>query len=78
MPFIHIFSEGEVLRNGVNCKIRACPLIVIGYLLFSLSAYVFFAPIYWIFFFGNLKQLKEERLKKLGEKTDIILPGSPL
>jgi hypothetical protein len=64
MPFVNVFSEGEIFRNGVNDKLRASPFIIIGYLLFSLSAYAFFAPIYWFFFFKNLKRLKDDRLKE--------------
>ena len=46
MPFIYIFSQGEVLRNGVTDKLRANPLTIVGYLLYSLCSYVIFAPIY--------------------------------
>ncbi len=59
MPYVNIFSEGEVLRNGVTDKLRASPLTIIGYLIYSLGNYFIFAPIYWIFFFKNLKRLKE-------------------
>src|SRR5271170_2190090 len=30
MPYLNIFSEGEVLRNGVTGKIRISPLIIFG------------------------------------------------
>jgi len=59
MPYIHVFSEGEVLRNGVNDRLPPSPLIVAGYLLVSLNLYLFFAPIYWIFLFRNLSRPKE-------------------
>jgi len=59
MPYVCIFSEGEVFRNGVTDKMRASPLIIIGYLFYSLGNYFIFAPIYWFFFFKNLKRLKE-------------------
>ncbi|MGB7749024.1 MAG: hypothetical protein WBN75_17235 [Verrucomicrobiia bacterium] len=35
MPYLHIFSAGEVLRNGVMDKLRPNVLIISGYLLFS-------------------------------------------
>src|SRR5882672_10311480 len=37
MPFIHIFSEGEVWRNGTTDRMRNSPLIPIGYFLISFS-----------------------------------------
>ena len=58
MPYVTIFSEGEVLRNGANDKLRQKPLILAGYLLLSLHEYLIFAPIYWIFLFKNLNRQK--------------------
>ena len=60
MPFIHIFSEGEVFRNGVADIMRATPLTIGGYLLSSLGNYLVFAPIYWFFLFKNLKRVRKE------------------
>jgi hypothetical protein len=37
MPYIQIFSEGEVLRNGTCDRLRNSPLIPIGYFLLSLN-----------------------------------------
>ncbi len=67
MPYVYVFSQGEVLRNGVTDKLRADPLIIIGYLIYSSCSYLIFAPIYWFFLFKNLKKLKLERLKELQE-----------
>jgi hypothetical protein len=67
MPYVHIFSEGEVFRNGVSDKLNANPLTIAGYLLVSLTTYNLFAPIYWFFFFKNLERLKKERLEKSNE-----------
>ena len=64
MPYVCVFSQGEVLRNGVTDKLSASPLITIGYLIYSLGNYFIFAPIYWFFLFKNLKRIKEERLKE--------------
>jgi len=59
MPYLSVFSQGEVLRNGVDDKLPRNALIVAGYLFFSILMYSFFAPIYWIFLFRNLKQPKD-------------------
>jgi hypothetical protein len=59
MPYIYVFSQGEVLRNGVMHKFRVRPLIVVGYLLYSLACYLVFAPIYWYRLFRNLRRCKE-------------------
>jgi hypothetical protein len=69
MPYVCVFSQGEVLRNGVTDKLRANPLIIIGYLLYSLGNYFIFAPIYWFFFFKNLKRLKHDKLNELQAAT---------
>ena len=61
MPYLNVFSEGEVLRNGAADRLRKNPLIIAGYLLFSLSVYVVFAPIFWFFLFKNLKRSREEK-----------------
>ena len=47
MPYVHVFSEGEVFRNGTSGRLRKSPLILIGYVLISLGTYWFLAPIYW-------------------------------
>ena len=54
LPYIYVFSQGEVLRAGVTERFRRRPIIVIGYVLFSLSMYFIAAPIYWFFLFSNL------------------------
>jgi hypothetical protein len=60
MPFIYIFSQGEVLRAGVTDHIRRSPLTVMGYLLYSLGLYSIFAPFYWYFLFRNLNRHRPE------------------
>jgi len=60
MPFVYVFSQGEVFRNGVTDKFRASPFLIAGYLLYSLVSYAVFAPLFWFFFFKNLKRLKVE------------------
>jgi hypothetical protein len=60
MPYVSLFSEGEVLRNGITHRFRSKPLVIVGYVLFSLSNYLIFAPIYWFFLFKNLNRHTEE------------------
>jgi hypothetical protein len=56
LPFVYIFSQGEVLRAGVTERIRHSPLIVIGFVLLSLVMCAVAAPIYWFFLFKHLRQ----------------------
>jgi hypothetical protein len=53
MPYVHVFSEGEVFRNGVAGRFRNRPLVLIGLILIALSTYFVFAPIYLILLFYN-------------------------
>jgi hypothetical protein len=70
MPYVNVFSEGEVFRNGVTDRFRNRPVILIGYFLISLSAYAVFAPLFWIFLLKNLKRPKEE--SSSGQPKDIL------
>jgi hypothetical protein len=56
MPYVELFSEGEVFRAGVTERMRPSLLIIVGYVLYSLISYVIFAPIYWYFLYRNLKR----------------------
>jgi hypothetical protein len=56
MPFVYVFSLGEVLRAGVTDHIKPSFLTICGYLLYSFIIYFIFAPIYWYFLFRNLKR----------------------
>lgn len=40
MPYVQIFSEGEVLRNGTHDRLRKSPVIVVGYFLISFNFFV--------------------------------------
>ena len=60
LPYVYLFSEGEVLRNGVAQHLPRSPLIVAGYILLTLSflpilAVLFFiwAPVYWFLLMQN-------------------------
>lgn len=56
MPYIYVFSQGEVLRAGVGERLRRSPIITVGYILLSLGLFAFAAPIYWFFLFKNLRR----------------------
>jgi hypothetical protein len=47
MPYVQVFSEGEVFRNGTSDRLRNSPLILIGYFLLSLNflAVVLYRPL---------------------------------
>ena len=60
MPFVYLFSQGEVFRAGTVDPIRRTPLMVFGYVLCSLVSYAFFAPFYWYRFFRNLRPRRTE------------------
>ena len=56
MPFVQIFSEGEVFRNGTSGRIRKSPLILIGYFLIALGMFPFLAPVYLISMLMNWRR----------------------
>lgn len=56
MPYLAVFSRGEVLRNGVYHHIQYNGLSVFRYVIFSLCEYGVFAPIYWWFFYKHWRQ----------------------
>jgi hypothetical protein len=61
MPYLNVFSEGEVLRNGSADRLRTNPFVIAGYVLFSLSVYAIFAPVFWVLLFQNLKRTREQK-----------------
>jgi hypothetical protein len=40
MPYVQIFSEGEVFRNGMNRRFQNRPLVVTGYLLMIIGLFL--------------------------------------
>lgn len=67
MPYVYLFSEGEVLRTGVVGKFRVNALTVGGYLIYSLISYLIFAPIYWYLLFRNVRRIKAEAANSTGD-----------
>jgi hypothetical protein len=59
MPYVQIFSEGEVLRNCANvlqnnggARRRNRPLVITGYILLGFTFLpVFLLPVYWVSLF---------------------------
>ena len=69
-PYLYIFSLGDLFRRGVTEHVRRSPLVVVGFLLLSLSEYIIFAPYYWFLFFRNLKRHPAE-----GDPVKVTDPG---
>ena len=59
MPYIYVFSQGEVLRAGVTEPLRPTFLIVAGYVLLSLGTFAIAAPFYWFVLFRHLWQKRQ-------------------
>ena len=66
MPYLWIFSQGEVFRNGADGKVRQGPVTFIGYLLSAFACYTFLAPVYLFRYFKNLDR---------GENSEEPQPG---
>lgn len=56
MPYVQIFSEGEVFRNGASGRFRNRPFILIGYFLVTLGTFAFLAPVYLVLFLLNWRR----------------------
>jgi hypothetical protein len=80
MPYLYIFSEGEVLRAGVTERLRRSPLIVLGYIFFSLGMFAIAAPAvpaYWFFLFKNLHRKENVRSPPVPPFEDGKETGRP-
>jgi ribosomal protein L40E len=60
MPYLNVFSEGEVLRNSNTDRLRNRPFILIGNFLVVLGINPFFAPVYWFLVLFNLNRPPNE------------------
>lgn len=58
MPYLHVFSEGEVLRNGTSGKFQINAVTIAGYILYSITVFFVFAPVYWFFLFKNVGRIR--------------------
>ena len=65
LPYVYLFSQGEVLRAGITERLRHSPLIIIGYIVVSLGLFAFVSPlwlclpVYWFLFGKNLQRRSE-------------------
>ena len=58
MPYVQVFSMGEVLRTGTSGNFRRNPLTIIGYIFYALSQYFIFVPFFLFRFIQNLNRQK--------------------
>lgn len=59
MPYVYLFSIGEVFRTGARGRFRVNALTVVGYLVLSYN-YLILAPVFWFLLFRNCKRIKTE------------------
>jgi hypothetical protein len=69
MPYLQVFSEGEVFRNGASGQFRRRPLILAGYFLLGFGMLSFLAPIYWFSLLLNLRSPETAQEAVPEEKT---------
>jgi len=74
MPFLNIFSTGEMLRAGTGTRLKKTPLVMIGYLMVSLMEYLFFAPLFLYRFFRNWCRSANEEQGDGGAESETSLP----
>jgi hypothetical protein len=57
MPYLQVFSEGEVLRNSADRRLHRRPMILVGYLLLGLAFMPsFLLPVYWLSVLRNWRR----------------------
>ena len=56
LPYVYIFSEGEVLRAGVMERLQRSSFVIVGFFLLSLATFSIAAPVYWFFLLKNLQR----------------------
>jgi hypothetical protein len=72
MPYVIVFSQGEVYRAGVMDHVRPSILVVCGYLVYSVMSYWVFAPIYLYRLYRNLSHWAHEpESPKSPERDDM-------
>jgi hypothetical protein len=59
LPFVYVFSQGEVLRAGTSGRLRRSPLITLGLVISSFVMFAVVAPFYWFRLFKTLHQSDE-------------------
>lgn len=61
MPYVQVFSEGEVFRNGVSGRFRNRRLVTIGFLLITLTVSPVFTLIYGLLLLSHFKHPENGR-----------------
>ena len=69
MPYVQIFSEGEVMRNSVSGRFRNRRLIAVGSFLMMLAINPIFAPIYLFLLWSNLKRSRHGTVPAEGQNA---------
>jgi hypothetical protein len=64
MPYIYIFSIGEVLRSGVGAEAHFTPFRTVAYIAIGIAEYGAFAPLYFIRLYLNYRRLKREQYRE--------------
>jgi hypothetical protein len=65
MPYVMIFSEGEVLRNGIHQRFRNRPLVITGFALMALGMNPFLIPVLVILLVRTLRGPKQPAADKI-------------
>jgi len=60
LPYVYVFSIGEVFTAGAWRKMPVNALTIVGFLLASISEYLIFAPVYWVRLWQNLFRIRKE------------------
>ncbi len=79
LPFILIFSIGEVLRSGVQPTARFTMLTVPGYIIVAMHSGLILAPIYYIRLIANHIKIKRQKEpdKALDPTSDNARAATP-
>jgi len=70
MPFVNVFSTGEVLRAGVNPKIKLARWVKPVYWLVGVFEYGIFAPAYWFRLF-RAQRGRQKHTVKMQDESEI-------
>ena len=70
LPFVRIFSSGEVLRSGLQPTARFTLLTVPGYIFLAMHLVIFLAPFYYLRLVANYLKIKRYSKTKAGESVD--------
>jgi hypothetical protein len=72
LPYVRIFSIGEIFRSGVGKDAPFTVLTVIGYLLFAFTDATLIAPFYVFRLLKNIRRKKENAEKEEARRCDRL------